>query len=229
MKRILLAAAFLSVASTAAHAQVEGSVPGVYDLSEVTEWIAAPDIATADIPSWFLATYDGRMDSTGTNCNIQTSSVEAQADALVSTMLAIDSDAFLAILREAGGNTSEIGPISEFSADGNRAIRYVSRSTYNSLPLTHLSLQHVAGDKLVTTTCTALEEVYGAHVPTIERFVDDVRYVNPNAINNLSQQSAPPPLIPAGVNTNEAAMVAAEALRRGIEASGAFRYRNGSE
>ncbi|GAB4529495.1 MAG: hypothetical protein Tsb0010_11560 [Parvularculaceae bacterium] len=163
-------------AGGAAMAQPQGGAPGYYDLSDVEGWAAYGPSLTTSNPTWFALDQSGAVRATRSNCNISVTQSPFSEDEIVRDMLTTDGDAFAAELRSQGVDVVEAGPLVPFQLDGSVGVRYIGRARLGDIVATSISVIIAPNGVLITTTCTSLEQHFGADAPSLERFIDQVRY-----------------------------------------------------
>ncbi len=187
-------AAVMAVSLPAATmAQTTGSMPGYYDVSRTNGWEQMP----SSDPSVKLWGHTASMNSAGTNCNIITADApigNAEYQAYFDTL---DERTFFNQLQSAGAGLSEISPIQTADYDGIDAFRITTRASDSGLGITAVQMQAIINNKIIAVTCGALDTAYGTMAPTMERFIDDVKF--DSSMNMVKFENNPtedyPPLV----------------------------------
>lgn len=220
--KLAISIAAAALAGGWAMAQPQGGASGFYDLSDVEGWVAyAPSLATTN-PTWFPLDASGGVRATRSNCNISLTQTSFTEDEIVRDMLSTDGDEFAAALRAQGVDVVEAGPLVPYQLDGFAGVRYVGRARLGGIVATSISLIIAPEGVLITTTCTSLEQHFGADAPSIERFIDQVRFGGDVTAEKLDQDrdvaaAAPRLAASAGAPRQALASVVAGAIEHSLE------------
>ena len=199
MQKSLFSATALCVAviATSATAQMTGSRPGLFDVTAIQGWSQIP----ATDPSVRQWAHNASATSAGTNCNIVTTAVPVSNDDYQAIFRSISEAELLGQMRAAGGSDfTEISPVQSFDFDGTDAFRLTSRFSYQGVNLTAIQAQAVISGNAISVTCGTVEAAVGQLLPTLERFIDTIRFGSGFVSAKIEREPGAdyPALLPAG-------------------------------